>query len=456
MKATNLMLRIAARKNLMEAWKKVRANKGAPGLDGQTIAEFEANLEANLDDLAQRLREDRYFPMPPRRFAVAKKDGRQRPLAILTVEDRIVQRAFFNVLEPLFERVFLDCSFGFRPGRNIGQAVERVLAFRQQGFSWVVDADIEAFFDSIDHALLMGLLKEHIADRAVLRTIEIWLEIGALREEGVSAFTLFQQVASFVRTSVAETARSLLLPEYSPMTAPSAFSDGALDDGELTPSDAEDWERLARKEALRRLGRELLITGLAFHAPLLRLLTLKRIALGGAAVAAVAAGTTIAKRAAQRKQRLGTPQGSPLSPLLANIYLHPFDVAMTRQGFKLVRYADDFVICCKSEGRARHALKVARQELAKLRLRLKEQKTKILSSADELCFLGHVFDGEGAFPQEDPKATALVRHLVRQAALSLAFGSRAARQTVQSTKTLLATLTAGVAQRVREVKGDKW
>lgn len=124
-----LFHQLSSPESLMAAWKKVRANKGGPGLDLITIQQFERNLVASLEDLSLRLREERYYPMPIRRVQMEKASGGKRELGILTVEDRIVQRAALDTLEPLFEREFLDCSFGFRPNRSVQDAIHRVLDY---------------------------------------------------------------------------------------------------------------------------------------------------------------------------------------------------------------------------------------------------------------------------------------------------------------------------------------
>jgi RNA-directed DNA polymerase len=132
---------------LLRAWRAVRRNHGAAGVDQVTLAEFERDLMANLEDLAARLHAGSYFPMPLRRFEMEKANGKKRSLGIFTVEDRIAQRAAFELLEPLWEPAFLECSYGFRPGRNVEMAVKQVLDYRRAGDGWVVDADIADCFD---------------------------------------------------------------------------------------------------------------------------------------------------------------------------------------------------------------------------------------------------------------------------------------------------------------------
>jgi hypothetical protein len=139
--------------SLMQAWRRVRANRGAAGVDMVTLAEFERDLQTNLEALSARLREGRYYPMPVRAVQMRKASGGVRTLGILTVEDRIVQRAALDAIEPLFEPSFLDCSYGFRPNRSVELAAARVLAYRGGGDTYVVDADIT---DPVNALLSLG------------------------------------------------------------------------------------------------------------------------------------------------------------------------------------------------------------------------------------------------------------------------------------------------------------
>ena len=167
---------------LFAAWRKVRANHGSAGVDGVSIAQFEKELRKNLEDLGRELKENRYRPQPVRRVYVPKPSGGTRPLAILAVQDRIAQRALYDLLAPHFEQRFLDCSFGFREGRSTRDAVARVVAARQHGLRWVVDGDIKNCFETLDHARLLRMLRAEIRDRRILKLVEQWLKANIFNE----------------------------------------------------------------------------------------------------------------------------------------------------------------------------------------------------------------------------------------------------------------------------------
>jgi RNA-directed DNA polymerase len=177
----SLMDKVYSGKNLTSAWERVRANKGAAGVDHQSIEAFQANQERYLEELETRLGEDRYEAKPVKREWIPKPGSREkRPLGIPVVKDRIVQTASRNVLEPIFEKIFAEHSYGFRPGRGCKDALRRVDTLLRTGRTWVVDADIRSYFDSIPHDKLMEDIKEQVADGRVLKLIEGYLKQGVM------------------------------------------------------------------------------------------------------------------------------------------------------------------------------------------------------------------------------------------------------------------------------------
>ena len=268
--------KVHALPNLTKAWERVEENGGAGGIDGLTIEMFARRSSDRLEALSRDLQAKTYQPKPVRRVFIPKADGGMRPLGIPAIHDRIIQQALLQILTPIFEPIFSPRSHGFRPERGCQTALDVVDRAVRHGYTWVVDADIQGFFDSVDHDLLIAALNEEIADGSVLNLIRAILEAGVVHPDA----------------------------------------------SELEPTE------------------------------------------------------------------LGTPQGGPLSPLLANIYLHRLDRAMAGQ-YGLVRYADDFVIFARSQAEADEALTRARDILeGELKLTLHPEKTRVVTVDSGFEFLG--------------------------------------------------------------------
>jgi len=266
---------------LESAWRKVARNNGAAGVDGQSIERFAAQAERYLQELQVSLKDGSYRPDPVKRVEIPKGDGRTRPLGIPTVKDRIVQTALKLVIEPIFETQFRPGSYGFRPGRSCKDALREVDRLLKEGFTFVVDADLQSYFDTIPHDRLITLVAASISDGPVLSLLEGFLQQDIMKD----------------------------MARWRPTT--------------------------------------------------------------------------------------GTPQGAVISPLLANIYLHPLDLLMEESGCRMVRYADDFVILCRTEAEALAALRQVEAWVAANGLTLHPDKTRVGDSRQPgqgFDFLGYRFE----------------------------------------------------------------
>ena len=257
---------------LLKAWKRVRANKGAAGGDGQTLEQFGIGLDARLTKLSRQLRNGRYSPGPLRRIDIVKPDGGARTLAIPCVRDRIAQAACAAAIDSRVDGLMSNASFAYRRGKSVEHAAGLVLVYRLRGYSWVVDGDIEKYFDSIPHKRLMETIGSHVSCIRTRELIGLWLHSFAGNGPGIA-------------------------------------------------------------------------------------------------------------------------QGSPLSPLLANIYLTGLDRSVDRKDARLVRYADDFLIFTRSRSAAVRARERMACELETLGLRLHPDKTRIVAIRNGFDFVGLRFDG---------------------------------------------------------------
>lgn len=295
-----LMDKVYAVPTLRAAFARVKANRGAPGVDHVTVAMFEARLDAHLAALSATLRDGTYRPQPIRRRWIPKGPRERRPLGIPTVRDRVVQTALRLVVEPIFEATFAEHSYGFRPRRGAKDALRRVDRLLRAGYRYVVDADLQAYFDTIPHAPLRARVVTTVSDGRVLALFDAFLAQPIF--EGLSAWT----------------------PEG------------------------------------------------------------------------------------------GTPQGAVISPLLANLYLDPLDHALADAGFELVRYADDFVVLCRTAEDAAQALTVVRRWTDTAGLRLHPEKTHLVDMQQPggFEFLGYHFDRHYRWPR--PKSVKKLKEKLRQ------------------------------------------
>ena len=421
---TSLARQLYEPETLHAAWRKVRANKGGPGSDGVTIQQFEANLTKHLRQLSRELTEERYYPLPVQKFTMKKENGGTRELSVLTLKDRIVQRAVCDLISPIYEAKFLDCSFGYRPGRGVPHAVAQVNAIRANGYEWVVDADIENFFDTLDSRILMRFLRATIKEPPILRLIQMWLDMGGILQPPRDN-TWIRHIENTGRSlgeGVEQVVNQLLqrsphLNTYSQIESAPMTDDWLDTDTEFAIQQNQSHEHTG-KQFLVNLGRDGLLLLLANSKRIGSLLATKHLVVIAPLVLAGLAAPTIAgvvKERLNQPRKTGIIQGSPLSPLFANIYLHSFDKAMTRAGIQMVRYADDLLLLCRSEGRARQALNHAQKRLATLKLQLNPKKTRIADFDNGIEFLGHVFDRDGCYQPLPDAQTKVLKEQIQSA-----------------------------------------
>ena len=175
-----LMEKILSEENLQKAIRKVKQNKGAPGVDKMTVKEVEYWFKQYQDELISKIMNKQYRPMPVKRVYIPKPNGKKRPLGIPTVVDRVIQQAMAQVLNTIYEPIFSEHSFGFRPRRSAHMAMEEVLQYLNEGYEWIVDLDIEKFFDTVNHDKLISILRENVNDATTLHLIRAYLRAGVL------------------------------------------------------------------------------------------------------------------------------------------------------------------------------------------------------------------------------------------------------------------------------------
>ena len=342
---------------------------------------------------------------------------------MLALRDRIVQRAVCDLISPIYESKFLACSFAYRPNRGVPHAIAQVTAIRSEGYDWVVHADIENFFDRMDTHILMRFLRASLKESLILRLIQMWLDMGGILQPPKlpTWSTHLENTMHHIGDGVESVIDRIL--HRTPNFGPYSDHQNALTEDEWAlnePEIATTGSHLTQtgKEMLTNLGRDGLLLLLANAKRLWKPLTTKQLLIvAPLVVAALAAPTvgSIVKERMSRPRKIGIIQGSPLSPLLANIYLHPFDKAMTRAGIRLVRYADDLLLLCRSENRTHHALQHAQKELATLKLALNPKKTQIAHFDNGIEFLGHIFDGDGCYQPVPDAQTKVLKDKIQSA-----------------------------------------
>lgn len=401
--------------NLYAAWRKVRTNGGASGVDAVSIKEFEKNLQDNLNELSRNLRGGDYQPLPAKFVSVMKANGKMRELGILTVRDRTAQRAVLDAIEADIETEMQDCNFAFRAGRNVEMAIQQIIASRANGFWWTVEADIENYFPAINRDVLMKDVRKIVADERVQNLIGLWLNAGILEETWWrKSGRKIAEANTILTEAAAESLENLIAHRTGENQDFGAdFSSEFEDEESLSPFEAEKLEKRKKREAVKGILKEGFWLAMAHRAVIGQIFGAKSLGIGGAAIVAAALAPTVVEFYRQRfHPRRGILQGSPLSPVLANLYLTEFDRKFMQSGAKLVRYCDDFVILCRTKAEAKAALQTARNELAKRHLALHPEKTRILAPTDEFEFLGYKFLSNGLV-EPPPSATAEMARKIR-------------------------------------------
>lgn len=402
----NSFRQISDVKSLYEAWRKVRANRGAGGIDAVSIKDFEKNLQDNLTELSRNLLDKTYRPLPAKFVQVLKANGKLRELGILTVRDRVAQRAVLDEIEPQIEAEMQDCNFAFRAGRNLEMAIQRILVSRLNGCWWTVEADIQNYFPSINREILLGDVGNIVADERILDLIKLWVNAGILEETWWQAGQKkIVEANNIVREAAAESLENLLAQRLNTAEIYADFPNDFDDPAELRPFEAENSEKLKKREAVKHLLKESFWLAMSHRALIGKILGAKVLGIGTLAVAGAVLTPTVIEAFRRRfHPQKGILQGSPLSPVLANLYLTDFDKTFQNGETQLVRYCDDFVILCRTREEAEKSLARTRCELAKKNLTLHPEKTRILAPNDEFEFLGYKFLANGMI-EPPPTAT---------------------------------------------------
>lgn len=456
--SVSLSTQLCHPETLHTAWRKVRANKGGPGSDGVTIQKFEANLTKHLRQLSREIAEERYYPLPVQKFTMKKANGSTRELSVLALKDRIVQRAVCDLISPIYEAKFLECSFGYRPNRGVPHAIAQVNAIRAEGYEWVVHADIENFFDRMDTHLLMRFLRASLKEPPIIRLIQMWLDMGGiLQPPKLPTWSMhIENTVHHLGEGVEQVINQILHRTPNHYGHYNDYQDTVIEDEWAIeePEVATHAAPLAHtgKEMLTNLGRDGLLLLLANAKRLWKPLATKQLLIVAPLVLAALAAPTvgsIVKERMSRPRKIGIIQGSPLSPLLANIYLHPFDKAMHRAGIRMIRYADDLLLLCRSEGRAKHALQHAQKQLATLKLELNPKKTQIADVNTGIEFLGHIFDADGCYqPIPEPRTKVLQNQVQRALKTGAVQVKRSGQHVAQQGK----NVAAHIGQRLKNRK----